>query len=100
MHAVPDVLILVYDNIHEKKYSGLIFLDIQKAFDTVDHIIYWLQSLNIMISEALLKICLNPTYKIDSNLLLWMTIQDYMKHVLVKVDKSHFAVSRKLRLKF
>ena len=37
MHAVTDVLTLVYDNIHEKKFSGLIFLDIQKAFDTVDH---------------------------------------------------------------
>ena len=37
MHAVTDVFVLVYDNIHEKKYSGLIFLDIQKAFDTVDH---------------------------------------------------------------
>ena len=37
MHAVTDVLTLVYDNIHEKKYTRLIFLDIQKAFDTVDH---------------------------------------------------------------
>ena len=37
MHAVTDVLTLVYDNIHEKKFSGLIFLDIQKGFDTVDH---------------------------------------------------------------
>ena len=37
MHAVTYVLTLVYDNTHEKKYSGLIFLDIQKAFDTVDH---------------------------------------------------------------
>ena len=37
MHAVTDVLTLVYDNNHEKKYSGLIFLDIQKAFDAVDH---------------------------------------------------------------
>ena len=35
MHAVTDVLTLVYDNIHEKKFSGLIFLDIQKAFDTI-----------------------------------------------------------------
>ena len=37
MHAVTDVLTVVFDNIHEKKYSGLIFLDIQKTFDTVDH---------------------------------------------------------------
>ena len=31
------MLTLVYDNTHEKKYSGLIFFDIQKAFDTADH---------------------------------------------------------------
>ena len=37
MHAVTDVLTLVYNNIHEKNYSGLISLDIPKAFDAVDH---------------------------------------------------------------
>ena len=37
MHTGTDVLTLVYDNNHEQKYSGLIFFDIQKAFDTVDH---------------------------------------------------------------
>ena len=31
MHTVTDVLTLVYDSIHEKKYSGLMFLDIQKV---------------------------------------------------------------------
>ena len=36
-HAVTDVLTLVWDNIHEKKYSRSILLDIQKAFNTVDH---------------------------------------------------------------
>ena len=69
MHAVTDVLTLVYDNIHEKKYSGLIFLDIQKAFDTVDH--------NILIAKlehyGLRGIAKNffesyCTNKIDSNL--------------------------------
>ena len=37
MHALTDVLTLVYDNIHDKKYSSLIFLDVQKTFDSVDH---------------------------------------------------------------
>ena len=36
MHAVTDAFTPVYDSIHDKKYSGLIF-DIQKAFGTVDH---------------------------------------------------------------
>ena len=76
--AVTDVLTLVYDNIHEKKYSGLIFLDIQKAFDTVDKN-KLIAKLEHYVSGALLKICLNPTYKINSNLLLWMTNQDYIQ---------------------
>ena len=36
MHAVTDMLTLVYNNIHDK-YSGLIFLNIQKAFETLNH---------------------------------------------------------------
>ena len=37
MYAVTDRLTLVHDNIHDKNFSVLIFLDIQKAFDIVDH---------------------------------------------------------------
>ena len=35
MHAATDLLTLVYNNIHDK-YSGLIFLNIQKAFETLN----------------------------------------------------------------
>ena len=34
MDAITNVLTRVYGNIHEKKYSELIFPDIQKAFDS------------------------------------------------------------------
>ena len=53
-----------------KKYSGLIFLDIQKAFDTEDHKLQ-IAKLNSMVSEALLKISLN--------FLLWKINQDYIQ---------------------
>jgi len=37
MHAVTDVVSMAYDNLKDNKYSGLVFLDIKKAFDTVNH---------------------------------------------------------------
>ena len=36
-HAVTDVNTMAYDNINDKKFTGVSFLDIKKAFDTVDH---------------------------------------------------------------
>ena len=79
-HAdVTDVLTLVYDSIHDKKCSGLIYLDIQKAFDTVYYKLLIAKRINTMASEALQQISLNLTYIIDSNLLLWIMYQDYIQ---------------------
>ena len=36
-HAVTDVITMVYDNINDKKFTAVNFLDMKKAFDTVDH---------------------------------------------------------------
>ena len=36
-HAILDIVTNAFDNIHRKKLSGLIFLNLQKAFDTVNH---------------------------------------------------------------
>ena len=36
-HMILDIVTNAFDNIHRKKFSGLIFLDSQKAFDTVNH---------------------------------------------------------------
>ena len=36
-HALTDVITTIYDNINAHQHSGLIFLDIKKAFDTVNH---------------------------------------------------------------
>ena len=32
-----DVITMAYDNINDKKFTRVSFLDIKKAFDTVDH---------------------------------------------------------------
>ena len=36
-HALTDVLISLYDNINDEKYTALLLLDLKKAFDTVNH---------------------------------------------------------------
>ena len=36
-HAMLDVATATYDNIHENLYTGLFFVDLRKAFDTVCH---------------------------------------------------------------
>ena len=36
-HAILDILTSLYDGIREKQFSGLFFLDLKKAFDTVSH---------------------------------------------------------------
>ena len=37
MYAVTEVITTAYDNISANLYTGLVFLDIKKAFDTVNH---------------------------------------------------------------
>ena len=37
IHALTDVITSIYDNINTNQHTGLIFLDIKKAFDTVNH---------------------------------------------------------------
>ena len=36
-HAMIDITTNIFDGIKNNKYSGLLFLDLQKAFDTVNH---------------------------------------------------------------
>ena len=36
-HAILDIVTKTYDNINNNKYTGLVFLDLKKAFDTVSH---------------------------------------------------------------
>ena len=36
-HALIDVITNSFENINKNVYTGLIFLDLTKAFDTVDH---------------------------------------------------------------
>ena len=36
-HACFDIVTTIFDNINQRKYTGLIFLDLLKAFDTVSH---------------------------------------------------------------
>ena len=38
-HASLDIVTTTLDNINQRNYTGLIFLDLQKAFDTVSHYI-------------------------------------------------------------
>ena len=37
VHALSDVTSDCYDSIQERKYSALLLMDLQKAFDTVSH---------------------------------------------------------------
>ena len=37
MYAVTEVITTAYDNINASLHTGLVFLDIKKAFDTVNH---------------------------------------------------------------
>ena len=37
MHAVTDVIAMAYDNINDKKITGVSFSDIKKAFDIADN---------------------------------------------------------------
>ena len=36
-HALTDVLTSLYDNINDGNYTALLFFDLKKAFDTVNH---------------------------------------------------------------
>ena len=37
VHAVLDLITATYDNIKDNSYTGILFLDLTKAFDTVCH---------------------------------------------------------------
>jgi len=36
-HVILDIITTSFDNIHNSKYTGIFFLDLQKVFDTVCH---------------------------------------------------------------
>ena len=36
-HAVLDIVNTCYDNIEKKMYSGLVLIDLAKAFDSIDY---------------------------------------------------------------
>ena len=44
-HAIIDIVNVIQNNMDEKRFTCGIFLDLKKAFDTVDHLIL-LQKLN------------------------------------------------------
>ena len=37
IHALLDVTLLCYDAIQDKKFSAVLLMDFQRAFDTVPH---------------------------------------------------------------
>ena len=37
LYSILDIMTECYDNIHHKRFSTLLFLDIKKAFDSVCH---------------------------------------------------------------
>ena len=51
-HAVTDVITMAYDNINDKKFTGISFSDIKKAFDTVDILINKVDHYRIRLATA------------------------------------------------
>ena len=37
LHAILDLVSTCFDNVENKKFTGLLLLDLNKAFDTVQH---------------------------------------------------------------
>jgi hypothetical protein len=51
-HAILDIVNRIQENIDNKKFTCGIFIDLQKAFDTVDHTILLRINFNAMDSEV------------------------------------------------
>ena len=79
-HAVLDIVNSVQSNMNSGKFTSGPFIDLKKAFDTVDHYIL-LQNLIFMASEVLLMIGSNLTLPIGNKPLQMALISPTVKQL-------------------